>query len=263
MKLVLPFARQVIGAKRILLAFTLAMSAIFGGENAANAQVVSIWVNDFDNGWQNIASATSPGQASSSVYYTLNGMFKLSGSVASMIDSTSADINNSTFHIQRIGDGASSMQIAVIGSSFTTPYASPISVESQVTGTNNGGLTALTFQSYIDQSNNADPSKLVGGIGLQSPVIQDAILDDLKTVLNSNLNNPWSMAHVFTFTMTSDGDVVSLTGDTTLNPNGGGPGVPEPSSFALVGMCLTGFGGYRWSRRRQRTVTELSSATSA
>jgi len=248
-----------------LLAIVATSFIILGGAQVANASLVEIWINDQVNGWQKAAS--DPSLATVSVYTTVNGAFKFTNSFASMTDGPNADLNSSTFHLQHIGAGSDSLQIAVIGSGFTAPTKNPIFVNSQVSGTNIlSSLTALTFQSYVDNSNNTLPGSLAGGQGLQTPTVFPTISGpqaNQKTTIFTDLASPFSVAHVFTLTMLGDGQIVSLGGDTALSPSTFGPGVPEPSSISLICICFAGFGGYSWRRRRQQQEVALSQAENA
>src|SRR5262249_21979729 len=153
------------GVSGFIFTVILALTAVLCGADAAKAGVVSIYVND-GSGWVQISTTSGVAPTATVGSYTTNKrFFKLTNSHASMQDGPLADVNSSTFHLQHIGGGSNDLQVAVIGSDFTSPNKAPIYVDSQVSGINNSGsLTALTFQSYIDSSNNTDPGKLAGGI---------------------------------------------------------------------------------------------------
>jgi PEP-CTERM motif len=263
------FAHPRTGRTGFLPTIILSFLAVFGGGNCANAGIVSIWAND-GSGWVQIATDPTGVQANVLSYTTPNGAFTLLNSYASMQDgspSNNADLNSSTFHINHLGGGSDTLSIVVIGSNFTSPTKAPIYTESQVSGINSfGALTSLNFQSYVDGKNNSDPSSLAGGLGNQSPSIFPTITGpgaDLMMTLFADLNAPFSVAQKYDITM-SGGLVVSLGGDTALSPtpftNGS---VPEPSSIALIGICMTGLAGYSWRRRQQQLQMVESTAISS
>jgi len=237
-----------------------ALIAALATPTIANAGVVSIWVNDQVSGWQQIATDPTGNLANIGTYTTLNGAFKLTNSYASMADGSStpaldADLNSSTFHLQHIGNGSDLLQIAVIGTGFTGPTKSPVSVRRQVSGANIlGSLTALTFQSYVDSKNNGNPALLTGGQGPQNPPIYPTISGgnaNQDSVIITDLSSPFSVAHRFDLVMTGDGQIVSLGGDTSLTGSFFAP-VPEPSSVVLICICATSLGGYSWRRRNRQ-----------
>jgi hypothetical protein len=234
----------------VLLAVILSLFPIVGETSVATAGIVSIYAND-GSGWALLATDPSGNLASVSSYTTPGGAFKITNSYASMQDGPNADLNSSTFHIQHIGGSTDNLSLVMIGTFFTSPTSQnngPILVNSQVSGINQtGALTALTFQSFIDSTNNGNPASLSGGIGVQTPPIFQTIYSDLSTVLSS-LGAPYSAAQQFNLTMTGDGLIVSLGGDTSLSPNPGS--TPEPASIALVCICASAFAGYGWRRRR-------------
>jgi hypothetical protein len=214
--------RRPTRVERHLFAILVASVAIFGDVRTANGGIVAIWVNDTVTGWQQMAVDPTGEIAAVGSYTTLNGAFNLTNSYAAMTDGPNADINSSTFHLQHIGNGSDSLAIAVIGTNFTSPTKAPIFVQSQVSGINSlGSLTALTFQSYVDSTNNGIPGFLSGGQGLQTPTIYPTITGpgaSLETSILTDLSAPFSVAQLFTLAMTGDGQVVSLGGETALSP---------------------------------------------
>jgi hypothetical protein len=241
----------------LLMAIALLLNPQF-----AKADVVSIWVNDGVNGWKEIATDPTGVLALVGSYKTLNGAFLLTNSSAAMTDSSSlAEVNSTSFHVAHIGLSTDTFQMAVIGNGFTSPSNAPINVKSQISGTNlQGVLIGATFQSYVDPTNNADPAKLAGGQGLQTPTVFPTIGGSgasQNTVIGANLATPYSVAHLFTITMAGDGQIVSLGGDTVLTAT---TAVPEPGSVTLICMCATGLGGYGLRRRRQQQQAAASKA---
>jgi len=248
------------GANGFIFTAIIASLAILVGGSTANASI-TIWAND-GSGWDTVATGGT--SAFTGSYTSKNGLFKLTTSNAGMQDGPLADVNSSTFHLQHIGTTSDNLSLVVLATGFTSPTTAPIYVDSQVSGINNSGaLTALTFQSFVDSTNNADPSKLAGGLGLQSPTIYPTITGpgaDLNTVILSNLSSPFSVAHQFSMTMSGDGLIVSLGGDTALSPFSFLTPVPEPSSVALVCLCVTSLGGFGWRRRRQQLEEATATA---
>jgi hypothetical protein len=232
--------------------------AVLGGAQVADAGIVSIFVND-QSGWQLIAADNTGVDANTSSYTTPNGGFTLRKVDASMINGgSSANLNSSTFQIQHNHVGAEILKIAVIGTNFTGLTTAPIDMTSQVSGINQQGiLTSLTFQSFVDSTNNGDPNFLSGGQGLQSPSVLPTIGGagaSLDATINSNLSSPYSVAHFSTLTMTGTGLLVSLGGNTLLTPQSP---TPEPSSMALACAGLAGIGVYSWRRKQRAAVAHM------
>jgi hypothetical protein len=251
---------------RRILAILIASFALFSTAQAANAAVVSIWVNDSQTSTTNWIEIAGPTADSASIgsYTTSNGKFTLlSASAAATNGPPFSELNSSTFHVQHNNTNSNEvLQIAIIGTGYTNPTKAPITIKSDVSGTNlQAILTNLTFQSFVDSSNNGNPALLSGvGPGLQHPTIYPTIggADASKSfTTSSDLGSPYSIAHLSTLTMAGTGFMVSLGGDTTLTAT------PEPSSIALICMCMTGLGGYSWRRRRQQQQAAAANQSKA
>jgi hypothetical protein len=222
---------------------------LLGQAQVASAGVASVWVND-GSGWNLIATDPTGALAFVSSYTTVNGAFTLTNVSATSTNGPNAELFSSAFHIQHISVGTDNLALAVVGTGYTAPTLAPINVTSQVSGRNDQGvLTSLTFQSYVDPTNNGDPALLAGGQGSQTPTLFPTISGigaSLSTTIFSNLNSPFSVTELSTLSMTGTGLIVSLGGDTTLK------NVPEPSSITLLCVGFTALGGYGWNRRRRQ-----------
>jgi hypothetical protein len=232
-----------------LLGTAVASILLFGQAQVASAGVASVWVND-GSGWILVATDPTGALASVSSYTTLNGAFTLTNVSATSTNGPNAELFSSAFHIEHKSAGTDNLGIAFVGTGYTAPTLAPIDVTSQVSGGNDQGvLTSLTFQSYVDPTNNGDPALLAGGQGLQIPTLFPSIGGagaSLSTTIFSNLNSPFSVTELSTLGMTDTGLIVSLGGDTTLK------NVPEPSSITLLCVGFTALGGYGWKRRRRQ-----------
>jgi hypothetical protein len=237
------------GTIHYLFGIAVASILLLGQAQVASAVVVSVWVNDQVNGWQQIANDPSGVLAFDASYTTINGKFTLE-QVSGATSGPNAQLNSSAFHIQHNIGGADDLQIAVIGTGFTAPTIAPIGVKSQVSGGNDQSvLSSLTFESYVDPTNNGLPNSLAGGQGLQIPTLFPSIGGagaNQNTTILSNLNSPFSVAELSTLTMTGSGFILNLAGDTTLNA------VPEPSSITLLCICFVALSGYARKRRRRQ-----------
>lgn len=222
---------------------------LFGQAQVASAGAVSVWVND-QSGWNLIATDPTGALASIGSYTTINGAFALTNVSATSTNGSNSELFSSAFHTQHNGVGTDNLMIAVIGTGYTAPTLAPIDVKSQVSGANDQSvLTAMTFQSYVDPTNNGLPNSLAGGQGLQTPTLIPFIGGagaTLSTTIFSNLNSPFSVTELFTLGMTGSGFIVNLSGDTTLK------NVPEPSSITLLCVGFTALAGYGRKRSRRQ-----------
>jgi hypothetical protein len=221
-----------------LLGTVIASILFVGQPQFAIAGPVSIWANDQENGWVEIAS-DSGGFALASAYTTLNGAFTLVNVTGSAVNgSPNAELHLAAVQIKHNMDSPDELQIAVIGTDYTAPTMAPINVMSVVSGTDSDMLSSLTFQSYVDSTNNALPASLAGGQGLQIPTVFPSIGGaeaSQNTTILSDLNSPFSVAELFTLHMTTFESQLNLDGDTTLNT------VPEPpSAFLAASVALFG-----------------------
>jgi hypothetical protein len=242
-------------AIRCRLGIAVASILLLGQAQVASAGTVSVWVN-VGIGWQEIASDPTGLLAFAGSYTTTNGVFNLQ-QVSAATFGPNAKLDSSASSIEHIGGGADELQIAVIGTGFTAPTIAPIGVKSQVSGDNaQGVLSSLTFQSYVDPTNNGFPFSLAGGQGLQMPTLFPTIGGagaNQNTTIASNLNSPFSVAELFTLTMTGSGFISNLGGDTTLNSVPATlNSVPEPSSITLLCISLVALGGYARNRRQRQ-----------
>jgi hypothetical protein len=221
------------------LGITFATILILSQAQIASAGPVSLWANDQENGW--VEMATDPGGfAVASAYTTPNGAFTLINVTGSAVNgSPNADLHLSATQIKHNMDSPDELQLAVIGTDYTAPTMAPITVISVVSGTDSDTLSSLSFQSYVDSTNNALPASLAGGQGLQIPTVFPSIGGagaSQNTTILSDLNSPFSVAELFTLHMTTFESQLNLDGDTTLST------VPEPpSAFLAASMAFFGF----------------------
>jgi PEP-CTERM motif len=261
------------------LAGALVACAMLGGPQIADANgTVSIWAKDSTSDpWQLLgtASGTSPSVVGGvPAVTTTGGTFSLFVSSASMTQTAAADLASSNLTISHIGNGTDTLLLAVVAQGFASPTVPPISLASAASANAFTGVTAVSFQSYVDSSNNGnaitnpmDLPLLLGGQGLQTGVINPATPTSSATIsfpglfetINSPLTAPFAVSELYTLEMSGPGAVVSLGGETYLSSQfGTGPGTPEPTSMALLGVGIAGMAGYGWRRRRNQPTTDSS-----
>jgi hypothetical protein len=240
-----------------VFAVVLATCAVLGNSHIANAGTITIYAND-GSGWQSLATAsgTNPEAATANnvPVPTTSGTFTFKNSSAAMVDGPNADLFSTNLQITRTATaGSNHILIAVVAQGFSAPTLAPIQVWSSPTGASNS-ISSVTFQAYVDTNNGGNPASLAGGQGLQTATISNGnpTFPQLITYIGSNLNNPFSVSQLFDLTVTGQGTVVSLGGDTQLQS------VPEPASMSLLGIGLVGMVAYGWRKRRQQITQTVA-----
>jgi hypothetical protein len=251
----LVYSKSIIKRLGLLsLGVALATWQLLGGANAANAGPMTTVIEaSIDGGgtWSLVASgvtfATNP-------LVTL-GTFTFTNVQAIGTDGP-AEITSSTFSLTHAGIGSNSILVEVTSSGFTSPTTPPpVSVTSSVSGINPGGLTSLTFQSWVDQANRTDHTASGSSLtpGLQSGFPLAGSFNNTAPAYSiTTLGSPFSLTHLFNVTMTGPGAVLTLGGHTSLSQqNGTPPPSPEPATLALFGFGILGMAGYGWKNRRK------------
>lgn len=161
-----------------------------------------------------------------------------------------AELDSSVLSLLNTTSSIEAIQIQVSANDFTAPTSSGIEFLSHIGGTVliGGSGSTLSYQSCVDPT-NALRSVGSSGVacnagsfasGLSAPVITAAgSFDNSQTTTIGPLSSPYSISESYVIDLAPGGQI-NWSASTTLA--GAATTTPEPSSMALAGLGLLGFG---------------------